>query len=204
MNWRWLPARRVARDWLNWALPLVAINIIAVLLSLTVVLLPPALVALYVVAWRAYQGEAPQVGMFWQAMRRWWLASWLWALVTLLLVLAFVAATFFYSQQPGVLATIMQVGNHAVSIFAGLVQFFFWPYMVMQEQPRALVAVRNAIFTILGDPFYTLLYVGLALILLALSVLTIAPVAVLTPVALAFLAVYSLGDWLTHHGHLAQ
>ena len=198
--WRYEALRRVVVDVYTWLVPLVVINILWFLMSLTIILMPPATAALYEVAFLATQGHCPEVQGFLAAIRRWLLKSWLWGAATLFLALVSVVALRFYGAPQTALEAFAFVISGAFVIFMWLVQFYFWPYVFLQERPQMLLAVRNAVLTVLADPLLLLVNAGAALLLLVVSVLLIAPAAVITPVAIAFLGNYSLRDWLNHHG----
>jgi hypothetical protein len=195
--------QRVVVDVYTWLVPLVTINILWFVMCLTIVLMPPATAALYEVAVLATQGHSPEVQGFLLAVRRWLLKSWLWGAATLFLTLASILALSFYGTPRTALEALSFVISAAFVIFVWLVQFYFWPYVFLQEKPQILLAVRNAVLTVLADPVLLLINAGVALLLLAPSVVLIAPLVVITPVTIAFLGSYSLRDWLNHHG-LAQ
>ena len=66
---------RVGADLYNWLLPLVTINILWFLFSLTILLLPPATAALYEIAYSANNGRSPYIRDFLGAVRRWMVTS---------------------------------------------------------------------------------------------------------------------------------
>lgn len=198
--WRLSALRQAVIDVYNWLLPLVTINILWFLLSLTVVLLPPATAALYEVAYQAKKGHGPGVQSFLAAVRHWLLWSWLWGVgCTFVGVIAAVALRFYSAQQSDVLLII----TGAMLIFVGCIQFYFWPYVMAQETPHLPRAIRNAAFTVLADPLLTLVYGGITLLLLVISVVLVAPMVLITPIMVAFLGVYSLLDWLDYY-HVSQ
>jgi uncharacterized membrane protein YesL len=190
------PIQHALIDVYNWLLPLVTINILWFVLSLTVVLLPPATAALYGTAFQANRGEEPSVRGFLNATRHWLTKSWIWGVITLLLTIASIVAIEFYSFQQTDIGNILVVVNTLLIVFIGLVQFYFWPYMLQQDHPQIRAAFRNAAFTVLGDPLFVLFNVSITLVLLGVSILLIAPIAIITPITIAFLGVYSLQAWL--------
>lgn len=204
MSWRFRPIVRTFADFYVWLFPLAVINLIWLGLSMTVVLLPPATAALYDVAYRATQHETPEISSYLRAVRTWFFKSWVWAIFTALIVVIWGVAFFFYSTNQSSLAVFLSgfvlLGG---IIFLGI-QFYFWPYMVMIEKPGFGQIIRNATLTLLANPFYALVNAGLAIILWALSFFLLAPIAFITPALVAFLSVYSLRGWLTHHGFLDQ
>jgi hypothetical protein len=185
----------VAKDVYNWLLPLVTINILWFLLSLTVILLPPATVALYDVAYEAKRGRSPEIRLYLRAVRRWLVPGWIWALINVGLALITLFAFSFYSAQPGAaqIALVICIAYTAVLLLA---QVYFWPYVMLRVQVSLRAAARNALFTLLGDAPFVLFYGLLSLFLLATSALLLIPLVILAPVVVAFLSVYSLLDWV--------
>lgn len=191
--------QRVTIDVYSALLPLVTINILWFLLSLTLILLPPATAALYEVALLSRKGQGPYLQTYLAAVRRWLIISWVWGIATLALAAVCLLAITFYGSTQHVVGTVLLTISLALAIFACLVQFYFWPYMVLQEKPRPLLALRNSAYTVLADPLLILVNAGLAALLLLPGIPFIAPIVVLTPIITAFLGVYSLYDWLEHH-----
>jgi uncharacterized membrane protein YesL len=185
----------VAKDVYNWLLPLVTINILWFLLSLTVILMPPATVALYDVAYEAKRGRSPEIRLYLRAVRRWLVPGWIWALINTGLALVALFAFSFYGTQPGVaqIALVICIAYSAVIVLA---QYYFWPYVMLQIQVSLRTAARNALFTLLGDAPFVLFYGLLSLFLLVTSALLLIPLVILAPVVGAFLSVYSLLDWV--------
>jgi len=185
----------VTKDVYNWLLPLVTINILWFLLSLTVILMPPATVALYDVAYEAKRGRSPEIRLYLHSVRRWLLPGWIWALLNTGLALIALFAFSFYGTQPGVaqIALVICIAYTAVILLA---QYYFWPYVMLQVQVSLRTAARNALFTLLGDAPLVLFYGLLSFFLLATSALLLIPLVILAPVVVAFLSVYSLLDWV--------
>ncbi len=203
VHWRLRGLRRMAIDVYAWLIPLAMVNLIWFLLCLTVILIPPATAALYEVAYDATKGYSPGVGDYLGAVRRWLFKSWLWGAATALFIVAAVVALNFYAGQQSPIGDLLFAITGGFVILIWMIQFFFWPYVVLQQEARLLLAARNALFTVLGDPLLALLNGGLALVLLAVSVILVAPLALITPAAMALLGTYSLREWLLHH-HLLE
>ena len=86
-----------------------------------------------------------------------------------------------------------------IIVFGWMIQFYFWPYVVLQTKADFRQAAHNATFTILGDPLWAFFNAGLALVVLIVGIIFIAPLIFIVPVFMAFLGVYSLRAWLLHH-----
>jgi uncharacterized membrane protein YesL len=192
--WRLRPLQLVIIDLSDWLFPWVALNVLWVVLSLTVVLAPPATAALFDAARRAYRNQPPDLRRFLRDLRRWFLPAWLWALpnVVVFAGLFLLARAAYPSEIPLAIIAVL-------AFLAVLLQFFFWPYMVLQEQPHILRALRNSAFTALGDLVYTLGYLVLSAFLLLTSAIVIAPLLLIAPVLLALMTTYGLAAWLERH-----
>jgi uncharacterized membrane protein YesL len=189
---------RAFRDCYSALLTLAAINALWFLMSLTVVLMAPATAALYRVAADADRGRGPYLRAYTSAVRQLLLPGWLWGIATALLAVIGITAISFYSVQPPPYSAVLTIISLAILIVAAGAQFYFWPYMVLQDRPSIRRALRNALFTVLADP-RLFLPAGVGLVLLAASCILIVPMVTLTPSLLAFLGTYTLRDWLEKH-----
>lgn len=192
--WRLRPFQLVVIDLYDWLFPWVIINLLWVLCSLTVVLLPPATGALFQTAQRAYRNQPPDPRRFMQDLRVWFSDGWLWALPNVALF-----GGLFLLGRALAPAEIPLAVLGVVATLSIMLQFFFWPYMMLQEQPALLRAWRNSAFTALGDLLYAGLYLAFSLFVLVTSIVVVAPLVLITPVLLAMTATYGLAAWLEHH-----
>lgn len=192
--WRLRPLQLAVIDLNDWLFSWVAINLLWVLLSLTVILLPPATAALFDSAQRAYRNQPPSPRHYLNQLRRWFVPSWLWAAPNVVLF-----GGLFLLGRAAAGAEILLAALGVLAFLAILLQFFFWPYMVLQEAPSVLRALRNSAFTALGDLVYAVVYLALSAFLLVTSVIVIAPILLIAPVLLALMTTYGLAAWLEHH-----
>lgn len=195
--WRLRPLQLAAIDLLDWLFPWVAINLLWLLASLTLVLLPPATAALFDAAHASYRNQRPTPRRFLTGLRRWFGVSWLWAAPNVLALggLFLLGRAVYPAEIPLAVLGVLAAG-------VLLSQFFFWPYMVLQDEPKPLRALRNSAFTALGDLPYFALHLGLCFFILIPSIVVIAPMLLITPVLLALLTTYGLAAWLERHGLL--
>jgi uncharacterized membrane protein YesL len=195
--WRLRPLQLATIDLLDWLFPWVAVNLLWLLASLTLVLLPPATAALFDLAQAAYRNQRPTPRRFLAGLRRWFGLSWRWAAPNGLLLggLFLLGRAVAPAEIPLAL-----VGVLAAAVVLG--QFFFWPYMVLQDEPKLLRALRNSVFTALGDLPYFALYLAITFFILIPSVVVIAPLLLITPVLLSLLTTYGLAAWLERQGLL--
>lgn len=190
---------RVIGDVYNWLVPLTAINILWLLMSLTVILFPPATAGLFHVAYHVTKSQGPTVSEYLAGMRQWWWRSWLWGLIVVAFVLTAGLALVFYGASDAPIAAALFVITVLLSAFFLMVQALFWPYMMLQEKPLIRVALRNAAFTLLADPLRMIATLLLMLAVAIIGLLLVFPFVVLIPVTLAFWLTYLLVDWLKRH-----
>lgn len=191
----------IVNDLRDWLFPFAVVNLMWVLLSLTVILLPPATAALFATVHDAYFNRGPSPRRYWEHVRRWARFSYGWALALIVSGAGLLAAYRWSAQAgfaPGQVVVLVLVCVLLVS------QYYFWPYLMTQDRPAPLRALRNSLYTVIGDLAMFLLYVAGALFVMVPGVVLIAPVIFILPVFLAMLPTYSLLRWLAHHGHLPQ
>src|SRR5688572_19556656 len=88
---------RLFSDVYNWLVPLTAINILWFLMSLTIILLPPATAGLFHVAYLVTRGEGPSVSEYFAGVLRWFWYSWLWGLTVVVFMGVAAFGLTFYS-----------------------------------------------------------------------------------------------------------
>ena len=196
--WRLRPLQLVVIDLHDWLFPWVVVNLLWLLASLTLLLLPAATASLFDTAQAAYRNQPPSPRRFLAGVRRWFGLSWLWAAPNAVVLGGlFLAARAVYPNE------IPLAGLAVLATVIVLSQFFFWPYMMLQDEPKPLRAWRNSAFTALGDLPYLTLYLAITVFILIPSLVVIAPFLLITPVLLALLATYGLAAWLERRGLLA-
>lgn len=192
--WRLRPLQFVVTDIHDWLLPFMAVNLLWVLFSLTVILLPPAIAALHEVVYQSYHGVPPNPIEFIHRLKYWFFTAWRWAIANILfLSAAFLLGRILFANEVllAVIATVVA--------FAFIVQFYFWSYVLIQEEPHLLRALRNSVFTAFGGLMYLTVYILITVLILIPAVITIAPLLLIVPTVIAMLSIYSLIGWLQHH-----
>jgi uncharacterized membrane protein YesL len=172
-------------DWWNSMVGLAVMNAVWLGLSLTVVLFPPATVAMYAVTNGIARGRGQHLTDFVQAMRRYAGISLRWTLANLLVGVILYVNLSFYGAVRGALASFVLVGLACLAVLWLAMQFYTGPFLMEQEDKRLRVALRNAAFLALATPVYTLTMLAAAALAIVLSVVAILPLAVFT---LSFLA----------------
>ena len=154
------------RDWVNMAV----LNLGWMICWLTLVLGPPATFAAYRVAndfahgRSLYPRELP--GFF----RRYFLQSWAWFLLQIVVAAGVLINLQFYSGLNSGLGSVLLGATLAVAGAWLLIQLYALPYLMEQDRPLLLQAYRNALLTALASPLYTLVLALICGLLLALCV----------------------------------
>ncbi len=158
-------------DWVN----LAVISLVGLVCTITIVLAPPAIFAMFAASNELVRGASPNVRGFLENVKRYFLPAWGWALVLIFIGSVLYANLLFY-------ATLQQSWTFWLQFFLLFVwltwmasQLYALPYYIIQEKQSILLAWRNGIFTLLASPFYTLVITLVALIWLAVCIGLILP-----------------------------
>lgn len=153
------------RDWLV----LAALNLAWVVAWVTLLLGPPATFALYRAAQTVVRGEPLDFRDLVRDLRRDFLKSWLWGLVTLGVSLVIWLTVGFYGQLAAGWTTGLQFVSLLVGMFWLALGLYTLPYLLEGETASLRQAFRNALFTLLASPVYTAVLTGFAWLLLYLG-----------------------------------
>jgi uncharacterized membrane protein YesL len=179
-------------DWVN----LVVINLIWVACWITVVLGPPATLGLYYVANRLAYGESLGPRGLLEGGRRYFLQSGLWMMLNLVVMAILVGNLTFYAALTATWADWLM----ALFILLGLawliIQFYTLAYLMEQERKHLRLALRNALFTAVAAPGYTLVVAGFATLVIALSAGLVFPLFLGGPCLIAMLGNHAVRERL--------
>jgi hypothetical protein len=170
-------------DWINMAL----ISLVWLLCWVTIVLGPPATFGLYYVTNQLAHGRSLGLGGLLEGGRRYFLKSWLWMLLNLVVAVVSVVNIWFYGQLDADWAGIVQAFPLVLSLAWLVVQFYALPYLMEQKEESLKLALRNGLFTLLAAPGYTAVVAGLAALIAVLSVWLVAPIFLGGPCLIAAL-----------------
>ena len=167
---------------LSWGLPLALIpslNSVALAIPLTVLaalLFSVTTSGIYCVTSRVARGTTFHFSDFIDGIKLYWWRSLLWLVANAaVLFLIRTNLDFYPTILQGTWAIIIGGFWMAVLLFWIIMQFYFWPVLVQQEQPKMLLAWKNAAYLILASPFYAFLMVIFSFIFMALSIGLILP-----------------------------
>jgi uncharacterized membrane protein YesL len=206
MRWREpLDAVRVVRVALRdaWdALFLVgALNLAWLGLSLTIILLPPATVALLESMDGLASGRSPGVRDYLGAVRRRFLGAWLWAVWAIAGITVAIVNVRYWGDLGGSLAWV-SAAFAVVGLLFGMSLLYVWPFVFRQQEGGLAQAIRNSILTVLAAPVFAISLAIILVLVIAVSVLLIMPLAIFTSGLLGLIATHAVTDRLRTFGKL--
>ncbi|MEW6179954.1 MAG: hypothetical protein AB1522_08500 [Chloroflexota bacterium] len=189
--------RQAAGEWWDNWFALATLGLVWLLASLTVVLTPPALFGLAYALRSILQGEAPSVGDWWRGTRQYFGQAWLLAFINLVLAVLFWTNIWFYGQIGTPLADGLRWVFLPLSLIWLVIQFYAVSFLLEQERKHLGLALRNGFYLMLAAPLYTLMVGGVALGLLILTLLLIAPLLLGVPALILLLSSYAVTERIT-------
>jgi uncharacterized membrane protein YesL len=190
--------RLALRDWWRDWLSLTVLNLVWMLAWVTVLLGPPATLAVYDYLRRHIEGDAMTPGEVWGSVRAHALKGWLWALLNLALALGVLVNLGFYGGFDALWARGLELLTLMLTGLWLVLQFYALPYLMVQERRSLRLAYRNALFTTLASPLYSLLLTLTAGLLLTVSVRFVALLFLAVPVLVALLGTHAVRERLRH------
>jgi hypothetical protein len=176
---------RAARDIWNNKANVILANMVAVMACLTVIFAPPAIFGLFYMANRLAAGEKTGLTGLIKGGRAYFIKSWLWAILTIVVFLIVSVNLSFYERAPAPWGLVLQYFFVFVLLVWLVIQFFALAYLMEMEEPSLRLALRNGWFTLMASPGYTLVLVLLAGLVTAISILSFFPILLFTPCLLA-------------------
>jgi hypothetical protein len=190
------------RDWYNGMVGLAVMNFGWLMLSLTVILLPPATAGLYGVTNSIAHGTGAHLSDLLPGMRRYAWVSYRWALVNIAAVVIFAVCFSFYGAAGSVLGVLIQILFAAAGLLWLATQFYLWPFLIEQEDKRLRLALKNALFLTLANPVYTFILLGITALALVISLITLLPIAVFATSFMSLLGSRAVIERLAAYGKL--
>ena len=103
----------------------------------------------------------------------------------------------YYTQASQFITSIIAGFITCMLVMWVVIQFYTIPFIQRQEDESIRLALRNSLFTTLASPIYTLVLALIAGGLLSISILTIVPIFIGTPVFVAILQTNALKERIT-------
>jgi len=149
---------------------LVGANLLWVLLCIPLVTIPPATAGMFYLTNQIAHHKSIEFRMFFEGFKKYFVKSWLLTLLNLLAAALFYANYQFYGQMAAQWASIVQGLFVGLFVIWCLIQMYVFPMLLEQQEPRLLLAVRNAAFLAFASPITTLTLAVLMAVVAALSV----------------------------------
>jgi uncharacterized membrane protein YesL len=146
----------LADFWYQWVV-LVLINTLWLLCSATIVLAPPALFGLFYATNELANGRGVGYADFIAGLRQYFKISWLWGVLNIIAAFLVWLNIQFYGQ----IAESWSLTLLFLTLLLGatwlMVQLLTIPYLIEQERKHLGIAMKNALFTLLATPLYSVL-----------------------------------------------
>lgn len=191
---------RALSDWWDDWVQMTVVSILWTLSWLTIVLGPPATLGLFYVAHRMAYGESPGLGGMLEGARRHLARSYLWALLNLLAAVTVYANLWFYGRLGTSWAPFLQALFWILGALWFAVQFYALAYLMEQERKSLRLSLRNGLFTLLAAPGYSLVLIGAAFFIGAVSLALVAPLVLGGPGLLALIAAHAVRERIETYG----
>jgi hypothetical protein len=159
--------RAIALWWSNFMM-MMFFNIIWLVLQIPIVTGPPATAAMYIIAYRLADDKLIDPRDGWEALPRVFLPAIKWGVINFLIVVV-VIGNFW-----GMILRLTW-GTIALGWFA--VNFFFWPFWLVQEDLSFRTTLRNGFVIIAKRPAFSLAIFLISALFIIFSILTVLPFA---------------------------
>ncbi|MEM7117941.1 MAG: hypothetical protein AAF614_36255 [Chloroflexota bacterium] len=153
-------------DWVNQIL----FNILWALCWVTVILGPPATLALVAASTELVEGKTVSPRELYDFGKQYFVPSWIWMAVNLAVGFGFVSNYLFYQQISQPWAPWAEAIIIVLAVYWSIVQFYTLPFLIMQDEPSLKLAWRNGLLTVSKTPFFTLPIILYAVIIMVISV----------------------------------
>lgn len=189
--------------WADEAILLVQLNALWFLAQLLIVPGPPATAALMTITNRMAHGELVYWRDAWRAFRRHFWKAWRWGVLNLIFIGVLAYNYIYYTgNMSGILLQAAAVTWALMIATWVAVQLYWWPLILETPGMPVWLSLRNAVRMASAHLLFTAVLVFLALLLTALSVLTVAPALMMTASILALMANHATLDRLAIYRQL--
>ena len=145
-------------------------NIVWLISVLLIIPGPPVTLALFYYANQTIHEETVNVSDFFKAIPRFWWTGWRWGILNLIVLTLLVGDVILTSYQSQTQPSIFFSGIYFTIIaFWLLLQTFTLSFLLEQEKPSVLQALRNGVVMIGKNPVFSLSFLFLLLLTLTLG-----------------------------------
>ncbi len=189
------------KDYYEEMFRLVGANLLWLLLAVPIITLPPATAGMFCLTNRIAHHRSVELRLFFAGMKQYFFKSWLLALLNAaVLGLLYVNLRFYGQMLAGQWAAIVQGLFLGLMVLWCLMQLYVFPMLLEQEEPRLLLALRNAAFMAFASPLTALVLGVLVALLAAASAALALPFAVALMAVVALAANETVLALLVHYG----
>jgi hypothetical protein len=148
-------------------------NIVWLLSVLLIIPGPPVTLALFFYANQVVHDESVNVTDFFKAIPRYWWVGWRWGILNIL-VMALLIVDINFTGQQNQTSTAILINSIYVTLMAFwlLLQTYTLPFLFEQEKPSVLQALRNGVVMIGKNPFFSISFLIMLLLILALGTIS--------------------------------
>jgi uncharacterized membrane protein YesL len=187
-------------DWWDGWLDMVVTLMIWLFAQMSIVLGPPATFGLYYVVHNMVNGEALGVRGLISGGRKYFFKAWLWGLLNIIVAGTITINFMFYGGIEAVWGFYIQMFIVFLGFLWLCTQFYALPFFMEQEQQKLRIALRNGLFTTLAAPFFTVMLMIVAALIIALSLGLIIPFFLGLPALIPFLGYRAMYNRLEAFG----
>lgn len=161
--------RSLADFWYQWVV-IIVVNTLWLVCCITVVLAAPATFGMYYVTNELANGRGATSSDIFAGLKRYFRVSWGWGILNVIAAVLVWANLNFYGQIEETWSLLI-LGFTLVLVTLWIaVQLLAPAYIMEQEEKKVLVAMRNALFTLLATPLFSLVFIVIVGTFLAASI----------------------------------
>ncbi len=168
----------------------------------TIILGPPATFGLFAAIHELVEENTTTFRTAFDGARRYFLISWGWALINLLVVALLSTNWLFYGGIQTTVGLAIQFMTLALAFFWFGTQFYGLPFFFIQEKKSLFLALRNGAYTGLSSPLRTLVIWFVILVLLAVGIPLVLPMFLGFPALTALMGGIGVRERLITYGLL--
>lgn len=172
------------------ALALIHLNLTWFVMSLPVITLVPALGSVYATLIKPSQNKSTDWHRLWDGVKQYWAISIVWAVVVSLGYVLLAAGLWFFQTWDGGFAGLATIIIIAAGMLWTAINQFSLPILLLQEERKVILAIRNGFVICLRQP--------LTALKVTLTTLFIAAVSILLPPLWVFISVALIAQIQTH------
>jgi uncharacterized membrane protein YesL len=193
--------RRAIRDGWDALFVVGALNLAWLALSVTVVLLPPATVALFESMDELASGRTPGLREYFAFVRRRFLRAWIWALWAIAGITIASVNVQYWNDTSGSFVW-LSAASAVIGLLFAVSLLYVWPFLFRQTEGGLGRAIRNSILAVLAAPLFALTLALAIAVLVAVSAILILPLAVFLTALLGLISTHAVTDRLRAFGKL--